>query len=95
MHHETHPFAQGIAVKELVTDNLSEFIVGEAISTGAIVRCGTYLSLSSRKPRINPAVESLSKKIMRAIGRSGLSALSRTQLFERFPAEQRAKRGRP
>ena len=90
-HHEAHPFAEGLAIKELVTDKLSEFIVGEAISTGAIVRSGAYLSLSSRKSRINPAVESLSKKIMRAIGRSGLTALSRNQLFERFPADRKLK----
>ena len=86
-HHEAHPFAEGLAIKELVTDKLSEFIVGEAISTGAIVRSGAYLSFR-RESLVSIRQSRACPKIMRAIGRSGLTALSRNQLFERFPADR-------
>ncbi|MEZ4474028.1 MAG: selenocysteine-specific translation elongation factor [bacterium] len=81
--HALHPESPGLpAAEALATPLARAALPGPA---GAVVREGSILRLVGHRAALDPADAGLARKLLRAVGRAGLQALTEASLVERFP----------
>ena len=83
-----HPYKSAIPRIEAVLSPIDEVALKRLIDAEVvIVEHGQIMSRVGVQ-KIHPEVAKASKKLLRAVGRSGLTALSKDELFARFPMRQ-------
>jgi selenocysteine-specific elongation factor len=85
-YHQEHPLEIGVARHHVAVDELSKRVLTDAIHDGALRRLQGLIALPTHKVDLDPAREALARKVMRAVGKAGLNALSEAELKDRFPA---------
>jgi selenocysteine-specific elongation factor len=87
-HHQNQPTLPGIPRAEFNRVEIHRRALLVAIEGGLLTVRDGYVCTPEHEARLNPELAKASRKIMRAVGRAGLSALSKTELVARFPSDE-------
>ena len=85
-HHKAHPLEPGLRTAALTTRPLDQTALADALQAGELVRDAGLVRHASHAIQLDPQTQAMAKKLMRAIGRAGLTAHTEGALLERFPA---------
>ena len=85
-HHGAHPLEPGVSRASLGSTALDQCALSEAFSVGELVRDSGLVRHREHQVEVDPKTQAMAKKLMRAIGRAGLTAHAEAALYDRFPA---------
>ncbi len=84
--HRSRPLDPGIPAAQLTDTPIGERALDDALARRSVVRRGACVALPSHTGEMDAHGEQLARKLMRAVGRAGLSAPTEKELLARFPA---------
>ncbi len=85
-HHRLRPLEPGLPRSQTQRTALEARARGLAVEQGVLLMEAGILRSPTHRASLEGKALALSRKLMRAIGKAGLAALSEKALFERFPA---------
>ncbi len=92
-YHQGRPMEAGIPQGQLAADPISQVALERAVERKLLIADAGRVASPSHRSELDPALERMARKVMRAVGRSGLRAYTVDQLVERFPAGAAAVHG--
>ena len=85
--HRERPLDPGMPAARAAESPIGERVLGDLLAARRVVRRAGHVAAPTHQVALDEAGQELAKKLMRAIGRSGLVALTEKALFERFPTD--------
>ncbi len=85
--HRAHPLDPGMPAARVSETAVAERALEAALEQGSLVRRDAHVAAPDHRVTLDDRGQHLARKLMRAIGRAGLKALSKKELLERFPAQ--------